>query len=220
VQLAASLVSLSTNLAETLRATPRSGTPVCGANSTAALRREDVERIVRRTEQHFAPEIERLRSENAALAEQLQRASDRQFDPTVAALLQAEKRQRLECEEQSQRMIEEHAKQVLHLENRIRKLERQLQESTMGSSNRGTPRSSRNPARFDDEPDRTTNSPRAPTPKAFPVDLPRASTALPEVRPTEPLSTTAVNDFLQSIGRELDAINALEASRGQTLNAL
>ena len=218
VELATSLVSLSTNLAETLRSTPRAETPT----ASSGLRRADVERIVRRTEQHFVPEIERLTAENAELKKQVQTKNERDADSSsedLRALLQSEKRQRLQCEEQSQRMIEEHAKQVLHLETRIRKLERQLQEASAGCSNRGTPRASRNPTRLDDDLDRVPISPRCPAAR---VPLPQETNreVTPPQEPSQPLSTSAVNDFLASIGRELDAINAVEASRGQALSAL
>jgi hypothetical protein len=196
--MAHAIVSLSTNLAHLLRTTPR---------STPALAQADVERIVRRTEQHFTGQIVDQRNRLAALEAAMTKLREEnqtltQVNDDLKHSLQHERRQRLECEEQSQRMNEAHAKQVFTLESRLRKLEKQVPDSG-GLSVRGTPRSSRSAGgRLDEDL----------------LDSSRQTES--RVRSDAVLSTTAVNDFLSSIGKELDAINAMEASRERTLNAI
>jgi chromosome segregation ATPase len=181
------ILNITTNVARTIGSTPRPPTE---------LDQTSVERIVKRTQLHFASQLEARDRELAVLREALKAASDerdslRAMTEDLKGHLYTERRHRLECEEQSQRMNEEHTKLVYNLEQRIRKLDNKSHE-TASQSNRCTPRSSRNPGRTDDE-------------SAY--------------KPA-PLSTSAVNDFLSSIGRELDAINALEATRERTLNAI
>lgn len=201
-QMLVDLFQLTTCVADAVRATPSS--------TTAPLARGDVERIVRRTQQHFEARITALQNENAALRLELEdRRGSAQSIEGLRQQLQFEKRQRLQCEEQCQRMADEHAKLVQTLELRIRKQERQIETGSI----RGTPRSSRSLAlRHEDE-------------LELPNDLATEKTATVVSAPTVPridiaMSTDAVNDFLHSIGMELDAINAMESERSKHLRTL
>ena len=205
------IVSITQNVALTLRSTPRSHAP---PNSTPGLNREDIERIVRRTEQHFLGQLEQYKSRCAELETLLRQSTARDEKPSgstctscneLRAQLHAEKHHRLECEEQSQKMNEEHSKLVANLELRIKKLERQAQD-TGNLSVRGTPRANRQSIKCDDD--------------HLDQEIRPAAAPRPSSPPSIQLSTSAVNDFLSSIGRELDAINAMEASRGRHLSAL
>lgn len=198
------IYQMTVNVAEAVRATPHPPAP---------LQRAEVERIVRRTQQHFEGKISSLEAEVSRLRAELDDARRGTSPRTTEALrqqLQFEKRQRLECEEQCQLMTEEHAKLVQTLELRIRKLERQLDTT---NSVRGTPRSARMSTcgKVEDDVD----------------EVKRESTEDRVVPPLRPfvandiaLSTDAVNDFLQSIGKELDAINAMETQRSKQLRTL
>ena len=201
------IAALTSTLVHSLRSTPRPGvTP-----APSSLRREDVERIVRRTEQHFTARLEdqqnTIRDLTARLAAMDAERANRDAEiESLKRQLQKEKHHRLECEEQSHQMIEEHAKQVQHLESRLRKLEPL-------PSARGTPRSSRAP-RFEDDSVLGHTLPdarEAVTPASVPGKAGNAA------GPASQFSTSAVNDFLTSIGRELDAINAMETHRGLSL---
>lgn len=141
---------------------PPSQPPV--AAPTAALRHDEIRRIVEKVEKHFTPQIsqlsaqlsrqkeenDHLRAENEALQRQLQN-SQRAADTghAVDALrsdLQREKRARFECEEQSHAMAEEHAKYVQTMERRLRQAEQAVvsaQQQQQRSGTGGTPRSAR-----------------------------------------------------------------------------
>lgn len=166
------------------------------------LRREDIERIVQRAEQHYSGIIAELKAENDLLRKQV--ASGRPGIDTdlLRQQLVEERRQRLACEEQCQRVNEEHAKVVATLEMRIKKLERVCQDASAKIP--ATPRS----ARFSFG---TPLRESEPEPAKVEVRKPEiVADALPSV----------VSDFLLSIGKELDEINAAEAARSAQLKSL
>lgn len=193
-----------------------------------ALNREEIERIVRRVEQHFSGELEaaqhRIHDLEAEVATLKKRValpvadSDGTVEELKRQLLQ-EKRARLACEEQSQLISEEHAKLVQTLEQRIKKQDKVIQEA--GTPMRGTPRSARLSTRLAEPAVRPPQDAQlfdlskqdVPPLKGF--SPPRVASVPPPA-----LSADAVSDFLSAIGEELDAINSIESNRAVHLKGM
>eukprot|EP00758_Cryptobia_borreli_P000152 Tbor_TRINITY_DN10210_c0_g1::TRINITY_DN10210_c0_g1_i1::g.5393::m.5393 len=90
----------------------------------SVLKAKEIERIVKRVEQHFNAKSEKLANENINLRnriEQIEAANNN-------TLLMEEKRARLQVEEQSQKLAAEHERVVNTLEERVKRQDQHIRE--------------------------------------------------------------------------------------------
>ncbi|CAD2216433.1 hypothetical protein, conserved [Angomonas deanei] len=137
------LIEISQSIALYLEQEPVQNQGVSDRNS-AALKAQEIERIVRRVESHYVDKLEAAKKREEALlrkVELLSEGAKESGDPGSNALRQsllAEKRQRLQVEEQTQQMAEQHVKVVNTLEKRLTKQENQLRELLSIVESRGS----------------------------------------------------------------------------------
>lgn len=213
------IVRIAANCSRRLQS-PAASTQPPGTDAPGSLKRDEIERIVRRVEQHYSRRLEDLERENELLRRQLTEQRHR-LPPDTETLrhqLNEEKRHRLACEEQCQRMTEEHAKVVSTIEQRMRKQERQIldmSKTTTGCTPRSARFSTGTPLRESDDTKAIARFEPQNGVHGVKADSPIATVSIPPGG-----MQSVVFDFLSSIGRELDEINAAEVARSAQLRTL